>query len=148
MELADKVKKLLKFPSKPSKIDVVGSIGRGEPNYKDIDLLITVPTVTKDYLSNVTVKKPYKITNVRSCGTYNCYFTVEGFPEINLFLTNKEDYIYALLSRLKSKGQNIGLKRHAKRKGMKLSQYGLYKGSDRVNKKFKNIEDLENYLKS
>jgi len=152
MDIASLLVKHIQFPYKPSKIEVVGSLGRGEAKWKDIDLLVTVPTITDNYLKDIKIISPTKMYKIRSCGTYNCYFTLRDnkhfYPEINIFLTDKKSYVFAKLARLRSKGQNIGLRRHAEQKGLKLSQYGLFKGDTPITKKFKDIDSLELWLKS
>ena len=84
------------FPSKPYKIDLVGSVD--DPN--DIDYLITVSKIQDDYLSKIRIDKPYEITDYDACGVLHCYFKVK-LPQkrkilINLFLTNKKDYVRLL----------------------------------------------------
>ena len=45
------------------------------------------------------------------------------------------------------KQRNIELRSHTKRKGMKLNRYGLFKNNNRIKKKFKNINEIIEYIK-
>jgi len=117
------------FSYKPYKIDLVGSVARGDDDPKDIDYLITVSKIQDDYLSKIRIDKPYEITDYDACGVYNCYFKVK-LPQkrnvlINLFLTDKKDYVYAKIGRLLDKGHLIHYKKLANQKGLRLTNKGL-----------------------
>lgn len=144
------------FPYTPVKIDVVGSVARGDEDPKDIDYLITVKDVSSNYLRKVEIKDPFKITQWDNCGTYNCYFKVKNtnYPHkrpilVNLFLTDTDSYIYAKLGRLYSKGDNICLRKKARQKGYTLNNYGLFsiETNRPIDRKFKRLSSLISFLK-
>jgi len=99
------------FSYKPYKIDLVGSVARGDDDPKDIDYLITVSKIQDDYLSKIRIDKPYEITDYDACGVYNCYFKVK--------------YVYAKIGRLLDKGHLIHYKKLANQKGLRLTNKGL-----------------------
>lgn len=118
------------FPSKPYKFELVGSVARGDDYPHDIDYLITVSKIQDDYLSKIRIEEPYEITDYDACGVYNCYFKIK-LPQkrkilINLFLTNKKDYVYAKIGRRLDKGHLIHYKKLANQKGLRLTNNGLF----------------------
>ena len=64
-------------------------------------------------------------------GEKKAYFKVEGV-EVELYYTVPEEWGAALLAYSSEFGAGIGLRVVAKKKGFKLNQHGLWKGSKRV----------------
>jgi len=96
--LAKHIQKHFTYPYRPYKVEIVGS-------ERNIEYLITLHQFDSDYLSNVDVSYPYRITEVGvPVGGRNisdqCYIKVQKYPKrpilINLYLTDKESYINQL----------------------------------------------------
>jgi len=146
------------YPYKPYKVEVVGSVARGVEQPKDIDYLITIPSMATNnlyatYLADMSMAEPYEITKVDKCGTYNCYFHVLNKQNnrthlINLFLTDKKHYFFGKLARLADKGHNIYYKKLARDKGLLLNNTGLYslQTDEPITQKFNSVDSIKNFL--
>jgi len=154
-KVADDILHHFSYPYKPYKVEVVGSVARGAENPKDIDYLITLPSMDSSYLANISMVEPYEITTVDKCGTYNCYFHILNKHSskthlINLFLTDKKHYFCGKLARLAHKGHNIYYKKLARDKGLLLNNTGLYslQTNDPISQKFNSVDCIKGFLES
>lgn len=124
MKRSEKVKSLaeeLEKKLKPfcKKIEVAGSIRRKEKNPKDIDLVL----IPKDKIKlEEFLKKKGKFIQG---GEYESTWNIEGI-KVELYYTNEKEWGAELLAYSSKKGSGIGLRLIAKRKGMKLTQHGLF----------------------
>jgi DNA polymerase (family X) len=121
--LADKIAKEIKPFC--SKIEIAGSIRRKEKNPVDVDIVLIPKDREKleefmkkkwKYLQGGEKKSRWKIERVN----------------VELYYTNKEEWGAELLAYSSKFGAGIGLRMIAKRKGLKLSQHGLFKGNKRI----------------
>lgn len=115
---AQKFKKMLAPITK--KIEIAGSIRRGEKNPKDIDLVV----IPKDIQA---VKEKIKVMKgkITSSGKNNLTANIQG-TETNIFFANKKDFSSQLLHRTGPKGSAIRNRILARQKGYILNQYGLF----------------------
>jgi len=110
------VKRLRPFSKK---ISVAGSIRRGSVHPLDVDIVI-IPK-DKDKLEEYMKK----IGKFVSGGEHESTWRVNGV-KVELYYTNGEEWGADLLAYSGGKGYNIGLRLVAKRKGLKLTQHGLF----------------------
>ena len=106
------------------RIEIVGSIRRGEKNPVDIDIVIIPKTRKK--VEEVLSKKGKFIQG----GEKKVTFRINGV-KVELYYTIPEEWGAALLAYSSKFGAGIGLRVVAKMKGFKLSQYGLFNKSGR-----------------
>ena len=135
INLSKKIINLLKPHSK--KIQVAGSIRRGEKNPVDIDIVL----IPKDRLksSRFSEKTPKeKIKEILSKkgkflegGEKRAAFKIEGV-KIELYYTILEEWGACLLAYSSKKGSEIGLRMVAKRMGFKLNQHGLFNNEKNI----------------
>ena len=119
-ELSDKVVRWIKPYCR--RIEIAGSIRRGEPNSKDIDIvLIPKSSVSKERLEKLLESKGKKVLG----GDKKAYFRIEGI-EVELYYTVPEEWGATLLAYSSKRGSGIGLRIVARLKGFKLSQHGLF----------------------
>jgi DNA polymerase/3'-5' exonuclease PolX len=123
--LAYKISKLLKPYC--SKIEIVGSIRRKEKNPVDIDIVL-IPKNLEKLEEFMKDKKEWKYLQG---GEKKSRWKIEGV-NVELYYTSKEEWGAELLAYSSKFGAGIGLRLVAKRKGMKLSQHGLFKKGKRV----------------
>ena len=110
-----------------SRIEIVGSIRRKVKNPVDIDIaLIPKNEKDKDKIEEV-LKKEGKFVQG---GEKRATFRIKGV-KVELYYTNREEWGATLLAYSSEFGAGIGLRMVAKRKGMKLSQHGLFRESGR-----------------
>lgn len=147
--VAKDIQKHFTYPYRPYKVEIVGSVARGILEPHDIDYLITLKQFDADFLNNVSVSYPYRITELNECGATQCYFKVQKYPKrsilVNLYLTNKESYMFSKFGRLTDKGHLIHYKKLAAEKGYILNNYGLWDKKKKP-RKFKSIKDLIYFL--
>jgi len=139
------------YPYKPYKVEIVGSVSRGAEHPHDIDYLITLNDYDEDFLNKVGIAPPYRISEVDECGATNCYFKVQKYPKrnilINLYLTDKNSYVFSKFGRTIDKGHLIHYKILAQDKGYLLNNWGLWDKNDK-SKSFKTVKDLKEYIEN
>lgn len=117
LHLANKIVKSIKPFC--SRIQIVGSIRRKEKNPVDIDIAL-IPK-NREKLEEFMKKKWEYVQG----GEKRATFKIEGV-KVELYYTNNEEWGATLLAYSSEFGAGIGLRMVAKRKGMKLSQHGLF----------------------
>lgn len=122
LKLADKIVKQLKLYCK--RIKLVGSIRRKEKNPVDVDIVI-IPK-NKEKIKQILIKEGKVIEN----GEKQFAVKIKGV-KIEIYFVSAENWGSALIAYTGSSGYSIGLRIRAKKRGLKLNQYGLF----RVNKK-------------
>lgn len=148
-KLAHEIKSHFTYPYRPFKVEIVGSVARGEMHPHDIDYLITLIHFDPEFLNKVGVDSPFRITEVDECGETQCYFKVKKNMKrpilVNLYLTDRDHYIFAKFGRLTDKGHLIHYKKLAADKGLLLNNTGLW-DEDNKSKTFKTINQIQKYL--
>ena len=102
------------------KIQIAGSIRRGEKNPGDIDIVL-IPK-NREKLENFLSKKGKKIQGGEKESTWK----IENV-RVEFYYTIPEEWGAALLAYSSRKGAGIGLRIIARLKGFKLTQHGLFK---------------------
>ena len=124
LKLADKITKDLKpfcF-----KIKVAGSIRRRAKNPHDIDIVLIAKNENyKQKIKNLLSKKGKFLQGKDKI----MFFKIEGIG-VQLFFTSLNEWGAGLLAYSGRKGSNIGLRLVARRKGLKLTNHGLFRRSD------------------
>jgi len=108
-----------------SRIEIVGSIRRKEKNPVDVDIVL-IPK-SREKLENFMRTKAKFIQG----GEKKSRWKIEGV-NVELYYTNREEWGAALLAYSSRFGAGIGLRMVAKRKGLKLSQHGLFRKGKRI----------------
>ena len=115
------------------KIDIVGSLSRNHDRVGDLDLVL----IPKKSFSGIVQK-----IGLSGGGDKMIKSEYKGMP-VNIWLTDKESYEPTKMHF--SVGKHIiRLKGDAKKKGMKLTRYGLMKNDEYVARK---AEDIKKILK-
>jgi len=150
-KVASSIKRLLAPAVK--KIEIVGSLSRYHPLVKDIDIVVVEKTPIREFLK----KKHVKITSGKEKAVN---FEYKGVP-VNIWITPEDSFGATVLHFSSGKGI-IQIKNQAKRAGMTLNRYGLYKNGKKIagkdyNKilrilntstKFKKIKDIEKAIEN
>jgi DNA polymerase (family X) len=114
---------------------VVGSIRRGKARLKDIDLLLVVPKADALRLSKLALKRTRKLALLESYAQgsrrRSLIVRMPAGPQginyrVDVFLAERAELPYALLHHTGSSRYNIRLRAHAKARGWRLNQYGLF----------------------
>ena len=117
LRLSKRIEKELEPFSK--RVEVVGSIKRGEVHPGDIDIVL-IPKDRKRLEEHLKT-----LGRFLSGGEHESTWEIKGV-KVEFYYTNEEEWGAETLSYTGSKGYNIGLRLIAKRKGMKLTQHGLF----------------------
>jgi DNA polymerase/3'-5' exonuclease PolX len=138
-------------------IEVCGSYRRQCETSGDIDILISHNQLSdKKYLKkivNMLTEKNILIDNLNTNITtkYNgmCRLNENNYARrIDIRLIDKESIPFALLYFTGSKNCNTNMRTIAKKKGLKLNEYGLFdcNSNNKIEHSFNSEEDIFNYL--
>ncbi len=120
-KLANKIVEELKPYCK--KIKIVGSIRRHEKNPRDIDIVL-IPK-SQEHKKRIIQFLKTKGVYIQGGGKEST-FKIRNV-KVELYYTNSKEWGAELLAYSSKKGAGIGLRVIAKKKGLKLSQHGLFK---------------------
>lgn len=123
IKLSEKIASQLKPFSK--RIKIVGSIRRKEKNPVDIDIVL-VPK-NKEKIKELLFKEGKVVEN----GEKQFSVRIKGV-KVELYFTSSDDWGAALMSYTGPLGYAIGLRIKAKKRGLKLNQYGLFKNNKKI----------------
>lgn len=119
LNLANKIEKELKPLCK--RIEIAGSIRRHELHPKDIDIVL----IPKDKNTLEEFMKRKIKGKFLSGGEHESTWKIDNV-QVELYYTNEEEWGAELLAYSSKKGAGIGLRIIAKKKGLKLTQHGLF----------------------
>jgi len=105
------------------KIEVAGSIRRGKPDPKDVDILL-IPK-SKGAWEQIKKYGERQKNHMRLKGDKIISFWKHGV-QVDVYVTEPKGYGSMAMFLTGPSGYNIGLRIIAKKKGMKLNQYGLF----------------------
>jgi len=126
IKLSEKIKKRLS--NFCSRIKIVGSIRRKEKEPVDVDIVV-IPK-RKNGREEI-VEDLKKIGKYISGGEKRITFKIGGV-QVEIYLAEIENWGAMLLAYTGSFGNNIGLRSIAKRKGLLLNQYGLFRNGKKI----------------
>jgi len=108
-------------------VDIAGSFRRKKESVGDLDILV----IAKDYpkVSEYFVKFP-KVKEVYSKGLTRSTVFLENDLQVDLRAVTKESYGAALHYFTGSKAHNIEIRKLAIQKGLKINEYGVYRGNE------------------
>jgi len=117
-----------------SRVVLVGSGRRGRPMLKDVDVLVVVPDAwcapQCDVLSRLEVRGgPLELVAAYAAGARRRSVIVRDGGcayRVDLFLATDSEKPYALLHHTGSWKYNVRVRAHAKSRGWKLNQYGVF----------------------
>ncbi len=127
--VAKRIVEALRQKTGSKKIEWAGSLRRMRENIGDIDILATGPD--KEKIVQTFTHLP-EVKEVLASGETKASVIVEGGTQIDLRVVEEESYGAALQYFTGSKGHNIHLRGIAKAKGIKINEYGVFKGKRKV----------------
>lgn len=111
------------------RIEVAGSIRRCKEVVKDIDILVAAKNPAD--IHNAFVKYP-QVESVIAHGDTKSSITLKSGMNSDLRTVTEEEFPYALYYFTGSKEHNVAVRTIAKKKGIKINEYGLFKGTRRI----------------
>jgi len=127
--LAKRIVESLREKTGFKKIEWAGSLRRMRENIGDIDILATGPD--KEKIVYTFTHLP-EVKEVLASGETKASVIVEGGGQIDLRVVEEDSYGAALQYFTGSKGHNIHLRGIAKTKGIKINEYGVFKGEKKI----------------
>ena len=111
------------------KVDVAGSLRRMKETVGDVDILAV--TTNAGSLSNFFVKMP-EVAKVLGSGETKSSVLLRDGLQVDLRVVEEKSYGSALMYFTGSKDHNIALRKLAIEKGLKLSEYGLFRKESQI----------------
>ncbi len=127
--IAKRIVETLRQKTGSKKIEWAGSLRRMKENIGDIDILATGPD--KERIVHTFTHLP-EVKEVLASGETKASIIAEGGTQIDLRVVEEDSYGAALQYFTGSKGHNIHLRGIAKAKGIKINEYGAFKGNKRI----------------
>jgi DNA polymerase (family X) len=127
--VAKRIVEALREKAGSKKIEWAGSLRRMRENIGDIDILATGPN--KEKIVHTFTHLP-EVKEILASGETKASVIVEGGIQIDLRVVEEDSYGAALQYFTGSKGHNIHLRGIAKTKGIKINEYGVFKGEKKV----------------
>jgi DNA polymerase (family 10) len=127
--VADRIIRTLREKTGSKRIEWAGSLRRMKENIGDIDLLAT----GKDQQKIIeTFTHLPEVREVLASGETKASIIVEGGIQIDLRVVEEESYGAALQYFTGSKAHNIHLRGIAKARGIKINEYGIFRGEKKI----------------
>jgi DNA polymerase (family 10) len=127
--LAKRIVETLREKTGSKKVEWAGSLRRMRENIGDIDILATGPNHQK--IIHAFTHLP-EVKEVLASGETKASVIVEGGVQIDIRVVEEDSYGAALQYFTGSKGHNIHLRGIAKAKGIKINEYGVFKGEKKI----------------
>ena len=102
-------------------ITVAGSIRQGKPMVGDVDIVIVPKPPVEEFIERIKERIEFEYG-----GTKKLFGMYQGRP-INIFITTPDSYGACLYQSTGPALYNVHIRGLAKRKGLKLNEYGLYR---------------------
>lgn len=113
----------------PEWVEVCGSIRRRKEIIRDMDILVAIEN--REKITSFFISMP-EVDEVLATGETKTSVRMKSGIEADLRVVSREEFPYALMYFTGSKEHNVRLRGIAKRKGLKLNEYGLFDGDKRV----------------
>ncbi|MGH9355352.1 MAG: PHP domain-containing protein [Terriglobia bacterium] len=126
---AEELSNFLKQSKLVERVTAAGSLRRGRDSVGDLDLLVTGrdhPAIAAHFLRHP------QIAQTVAKGEDKVSVQLTNDMQVDVRLLEPESYGAALLYFTGSKEHNVALRERARRAGLKLSEYGLFKGEQSI----------------
>lgn len=127
--VAKRIVETLRQKTGSEKIEWAGSLRRMKENIGDIDILATGKE--REKIIQAFIHLP-EVKEVLASGETKASVIVEGGTQVDLRVVEEDSYGAALQYFTGSKGHNIHLRSIAKAKGIKINEYGVFKGDKKI----------------
>lgn len=124
--------KWLKKCKAVKQIEVAGSIRRKKETIGDIDVLVSSAKTDRPEIIEQFLRMP-NVKEVLVKGETKISVRIEDHHrQVDLRLVNEDEWGSALVYLTGSKAHNIYLRTLAKEKGLKISEYGVFRGEEKI----------------
>jgi len=108
--------------------ELAGSLRRCKETIKDIDIVASCKDADRPAIMEAFTKFPGVINIIAKGDTKSSVLLEKGIPA-DLRLLSDEEYPYLLHHSTGSAEHNVAMRSHALKRGIKMSDYGLFKGN-------------------
>ncbi len=127
--LAEELVKSFSEMKEVERVEIAGSVRRGKDVVKDVDLVIATAEPAK--VGEIFTKHP-QVREVLALGeTKSSVLTWLGV-QVDVRLVKEQEFVTAKHHFTGSKEHNVRLRQLAKKRGLKINEYGIFKGDNRV----------------
>lgn len=131
LEEAEQIINHMKFNRKVKKIEYGGSLRRRKETVGDVDILIGASKKDASEIMTHFVKYAH-VENVLAQGKTKSSVVLNTGIQIDLRVIELNSYGAALHYFTGSKAHNVAIRDRAKKKGMKVNEYGVFKGEKQI----------------
>ena len=131
---AESLRNFLANHSKIRRAEIAGSLRRRMDTVKDIDLLASCPHTARTQAAEEFAHLP-EVAEVTGSGETKTSVRLVSGIAADLRLVTDTEFPYALMHFTGSKDHNVAMRQRAIKRGLKLSEYGLFKGESLVKAK-------------
>lgn len=128
-EITNRIQKHLQKIKAIDKMTVAGSFRRRKETVRDIDILITGDEPLQIISSFLEFEE---IQRVLVKGETRCTVILNSGMQVDIRVVAKESYGAALHYFTGSKSHNIGIRKRGVKLGLKINEYGIYRGEERI----------------
>ncbi|MCH7960406.1 MAG: DNA polymerase/3'-5' exonuclease PolX [Candidatus Hydrogenedentes bacterium] len=124
---AQRLKNLLSDNPAVVRVDVAGSIRRHNEIIKDVDLVAAssdAASIMEQFVNDA------EVATITGHGDTKSSVVLQSGIAVDLRVVSEDAYPYALLHFTGSKEHNVALRQRAKERGLKLNEYGLFRGEE------------------
>ncbi len=126
---ADALARRLRGDPTVEEAEIAGSYRRKKETVGDLDLVAASETPARAIKTFVSAPE---VEHVLSSGGTRASVVLTGGLQVDLRAVPKENYGAALLYFTGSKAHNIALRRLAQKRGLKINEYGVFRGEERL----------------
>lgn len=121
---------LKKFPG-VIRCEIAGSLRRWKEIVKDIDLVASAAETERAAIMDYFTTLP-AVASVVAKGNTKSTVTLKNGMNADLRIVSDEEFPYTLHHLTGSKEHNVALRQHAIKRGLKVSEYGLFRGEENI----------------
>jgi DNA polymerase (family 10) len=128
LEVATPLFEAVRRHPKVIRAELAGSLRRCKETIKDIDIVASCKDADREVIMKAFAKFPGVISIIAQGETKTSVLLDKGIPA-DLRLLSDEEYPYLLHHFTGSAEHNVAMRSHALKRGIKMSDYGLFKGN-------------------
>lgn len=131
LDEAGKLLEYLRQNKKIKRMELAGSLRRKKETIKDIDILASCADADREELMKYFTTCP-GVQNITGQGNTKSSVVLESGINADFRLVTDEEFPFALHHFTGSKEHNTAMRALAKKSGLKMSEYGLFDGEERI----------------
>jgi DNA polymerase (family 10) len=128
---AEQVIRYLQDCKNITRISLAGSLRRKKEIVKDVDIVTAVPEANREKVAEYICQYP-GVQSIVGKGLTKVSVLVENGIQIDVRMVTEKEFPFALHHFTGSKEHNTQMRQIAKSRGLKMNEYGLFKGEETI----------------